>query len=166
MTFNGTMNFDEEFELQDYSYYGLTLKNTCFACPESYNVYCGDTLCGYMRLRHGWFRTEYYKTPDDGEIVYECYPKGDGIFDDEREEHLKKGAEAIIKQMDVRPMTKKLKTLEEHNKIATQINETGGNGIACPNCRSELFDSDAILLSSPQQYLTFCRECNYKGSRW
>jgi hypothetical protein len=53
-----------------------------------------------MRLRHGWFRTEYYKTPDDGEIVYECYPKGDGIFDDdEREEHLKKGAEAIAKQM-------------------------------------------------------------------
>ena len=67
---------------------------------------------------------------------------------------------------EARPMTKKLKTLEEHNKIATQINETGGNGIACPNCGSELFDSDAILLSSPQQYLTFCRECNYKGSRW
>jgi hypothetical protein len=63
-------------------------------------------------------------------------------------------------------MTKKLKTLEEHNKIATQINETGGNGIACPNCGSELFDSGTILASCPAQYLTFCRECNYKGSRW
>jgi hypothetical protein len=65
-----------------------------------------------------------------------------------------------------RPMTKKLKTLEEHNKIATQINETGGNGIACPNCGSELFDSGTILTSCPAQYLTICRECNYKGSRW
>jgi hypothetical protein len=68
-----------------------------------------------MRLRHGWFRTEYYKTPDDfGEIVYECYPKGDGIFeDDEREEHLKKGAEAIIKQMGSDKMFRTLQQLEQ-----------------------------------------------------
>jgi hypothetical protein len=54
-----------------------------------------------MRLRHGYFRAEYYKTPDDyGKIVYDCEPNGDGIFlGEEREEHLKKGAEAIIKQM-------------------------------------------------------------------
>jgi hypothetical protein len=95
--------FDDEFDLPDCSYYGLTLVNTCFACPEQYDVYYEDTLCGYMRLRHGWFRTEYYETPEDdgdGEIVYECHPKGDGIFDnDEREEYLKKGAEAIVKRM-------------------------------------------------------------------
>jgi hypothetical protein len=97
--------FDDDYDnyaFQDYSYYGLTLKRTCLACPEQYDVYYGDTLCGYMRLRHGYFRTEYYKNPDDdnGEIVYECYPKGDGIFDnEEREEHLKKGAEAIAKRM-------------------------------------------------------------------
>ena len=92
---------DNEFELPDCSYYGLILKNTCYACPEQYDVYYEDTLCGYMRLRHGYFRVEYYKTPDDkGEIVYECSPQGDGIFEnDEREEHLKKGAEAIAKQM-------------------------------------------------------------------
>jgi hypothetical protein len=100
------MIFDEDddydnYKFQDYFYYGLTLKRTCLACPEQYDVYYENTLCGYMRLRHGYFRTEYYKTPDDnGEIVYECYPKGDGIFDnDEREEHLKKGAETIVKQM-------------------------------------------------------------------
>jgi hypothetical protein len=63
-------------------------------------------------------------------------------------------------------MTKNLISLEEHNKRAMQINETGGNGIACPNCGNELFDSDGILLSSPPQYLTFCRNCNYKGSRY
>ena len=97
--------FDDDENEQDYSYYGLTLKNTCFACPEQYDVYYEDTLCGYMRLRHGWFRTEYYKTSEDkgnysGEIVYECYPRGDGMFlSEEREEHLKKGAEAIVKRM-------------------------------------------------------------------
>jgi hypothetical protein len=65
-------------------------------------------------------------------------------------------------------MTKKLISLEEHNRIATQINETGGNGIACPNCGSELFDSPSsiVLTSYPQQYLTFCRSCNYKGTRY
>jgi DNA-directed RNA polymerase subunit RPC12/RpoP len=66
----------------------------------------------------------------------------------------------------VRPMTKKLKTLEEHNKIATQTPQTQGNGIACPNCGSELFDTGVELLSYPPQYKIFCRECNYKGSRW
>lgn len=63
---------------------------------------------------------------------------------------------------------KKLISLEEHNKRATQPNETGGNGIACPNCGSELFDSvDSIVLTSmiPQYYI-FCRECNYKGTRY
>lgn len=96
---------DEDNEWKDYSYYGLNLKRTCLACPEQYDVFYEKTLCGYMRLRHGWFRTEYYKTPEDqdnysGKIVYECHPKGDGIFyDDEREEHLKKGAEEIMKRM-------------------------------------------------------------------
>jgi hypothetical protein len=94
--------FDCDEDWKDYSYYGLTLVRTCYACPEQYDVYYEDTLCGYMRLRHGYFRTEYYKTPDDdyGEIVYDCEPKGDGIFmNDEREEHLKKGVEEIVKRM-------------------------------------------------------------------
>jgi DNA-directed RNA polymerase subunit RPC12/RpoP len=65
-------------------------------------------------------------------------------------------------------MTKKLISLEEHNRIATQINETGGNGIACPNCDSELFDSpnNIVLTSWPAQYLTICKNCNYKGTRY
>jgi hypothetical protein len=63
-------------------------------------------------------------------------------------------------------MTKKLKTLEEHNKIATQTPQTQGNGIACPNCGSELFDTGVSLTSYPPQYKIYCRECNYKGSRW
>jgi DNA-directed RNA polymerase subunit RPC12/RpoP len=63
-------------------------------------------------------------------------------------------------------MTKKLISLEEHNRIARQINETGGNGISCPNCGSELFDTGVSLTSYPPQYIIYCRECNYKGTRW
>ena len=89
----------------DYSYYGLTLKNTCVLCPEQYDVYYGDTLCGYMRLRHGYFTTEYYENPRrvglSDEIVYHSDTKGGGRFlCEEREEHLKRGAEAIIKRID------------------------------------------------------------------
>ena len=61
---------------------------------------------------------------------------------------------------------KQLISLKEHNKRATTVNETGGNGIACPNCGSELFDSGATLLAWPAQYHIFCRECNYKGTRF
>ena len=63
-------------------------------------------------------------------------------------------------------MNKKLISLEEHNKIATQIDETGGNGIACPNCGSELFDSGLTLTLNPPLHLTFCRHCTYKGNRY
>jgi len=48
----------------------------------------------------------------------------------------------------------------------SQINKTGGNGIACPNCGSELFDTGVSLISYPPQYKIYCRECDYKGSRW
>ncbi len=64
-------------------------------------------------------------------------------------------------------MTKKLISLEEHNKRSTQINETVENGIACPNCGSELFDEPHIMLTSnPPQYKIFCKNCNYKGTRY
>ena len=71
---------------------------------EQYDVYYEDILCGYMRLRHGYFRTEYYPHSKQcifGDIVYDCEPKGKGRFmEDEREEHLKKGAKSIINQLD------------------------------------------------------------------
>lgn len=78
--------------------YGLVLKGRAF--PEQYDVTlvadadaAGDrprrepTVVGYLRLRHGHFRAE---APDcGGETVYEAWPKGDGMFDDdERLQHL------------------------------------------------------------------------------
>jgi len=65
-------------------------------------------------------------------------------------------------------MTKPLITLEEHNKQKLTIYETQGNGIACPNCGSELFDVNNMmaLASYPPQFAVFCRKCKYQGTRY
>ena len=59
---------------------GFTLKRTCFACPEQYDVLKDGAKVGYLRLRHGEFRADY---PDcGGETVFEGSPLGDGLFDE------------------------------------------------------------------------------------
>lgn len=77
----------------------IQLTMTCGACPEQYNAYYEGKQVGYLRLRHGYF---YVSTPDyGGEVVYEAYPKGDGIFEDEeREYYLKKARKSIKKYLN------------------------------------------------------------------
>ncbi len=65
-------------------------------------------------------------------------------------------------------MKKKLITLEEHNRksMSTQItNEPKLNGIACPKCGSELYDTNpmVVLTSYPPQKNIHCVECDYVG---
>lgn len=69
-------------------------------------------------------------------------------------------------------MTKKLKTLEEFNSGRYHVynfpmKEPVPNGIACPNCGEELYDSDpsVILNSNPPQKNTICFNCKYTGYR-
>ena len=70
-------------------------------------------------------------------------------------------------------MNKKLKLLSEHNAEAWQahknINNPVLNGIACPECGKELYDSNpmAILTSSPPQKNVHCsnKKCGYIGYR-
>lgn len=68
---------------------------TCGACPEQYDAMLDGKRVGYLRLRHGYF---YAAVPDvGGETVYESYPKGDGMFeDDERTTELNNALKAII----------------------------------------------------------------------
>lgn len=74
----------------------LTLKRTCFACPEQYDVFDerGNQVA-YFRLRHGQFRVN---VPDcGGDTIFVANPKGDGMFRmDEREEYLEKAKQAVI----------------------------------------------------------------------
>lgn len=73
----------------------LTLRETCGACPEAYDVYDGDTCVGYLRLRHGYFRADCH-----GETVYEGHPKGDGIFESgERAYFLNAACRAILAEL-------------------------------------------------------------------
>ena len=72
--------------------HGYRLDRTCFACPEQYDVYAGEHLVAYLRLRHGSF---YASCPDvGGDVVYEASPEGDGIFTDE--ERVRYLTEAIL----------------------------------------------------------------------
>ena len=65
---------------------------------------------------------------------------------------------------------KKLKTLDEHNGItwstAQIIDKPVKNGIACPKCGNELYDSYPMvtLTSYPAQKNIHCN-CGYKGFR-
>lgn len=59
--------------------HGYHLQQTCFACPEQYDVFDNhDKQVAYLRLRHGHFRAN---VPDVGGVeVYSAEPEGDGCF--------------------------------------------------------------------------------------
>jgi len=68
-----------------------------------------------------------------------------------------------------------MKTLDQFNTerrkfYATADNELGQprpNGISCPTCKTELFDSSPMLTltSSPPQKNIHCPKCGYTGYR-
>lgn len=85
-------------ESEDREYRGLIFRETCFACPESYDVIDKDgRKIGYVRLRFGYLRAERV---DTDEIIYEYTFDDDwkGMFADEAEcdYHLSKIADALI----------------------------------------------------------------------
>ena len=61
--------------------HGYRLQRTCHACPEQYDVFAGEHMVAYFRLRHGEFRVD---VPDcGGDTIYTAEPYGDGIFTEE-----------------------------------------------------------------------------------
>ena len=68
-------------------------------------------------------------------------------------------------------MAKKLITLQEFNSLARKsysFDDTPQpNGIACPKCGEELYDScpNATLTSNPPQKNIHCEKCGYRGYR-
>lgn len=61
---------------------GLDLVETCTSCPEQYDVFDGDTVVGYIRLRGGFF---YAAAPYCGGeyVLVEEFERHDGEFCDE-----------------------------------------------------------------------------------
>lgn len=76
----------------------FTLKMTCGACPESYDVYHEGKRVGSLRLRHRMFTAEY-----DGLVVYRTSTKGDGCFasEGERDYFLNEACKAILASMQI-----------------------------------------------------------------
>lgn len=98
-TKNIAKNMESNIKNAELLIHGYNLVLTCVACPEQYDVFDSKgTQVGYLRLRHGSFTVS---CPDyNGELVYQAYPKGDGIFeDDERIEHLTQAILAIQKHI-------------------------------------------------------------------
>lgn len=70
-------------------------------------------------------------------------------------------------------MSKKLKNLDEYNSQQNNLhwqlnsNEPQLNGIACPNCGEELYDSNPMmtLTSMPLKKNVHCSKCDYVGYR-
>lgn len=68
-------------------------------------------------------------------------------------------------------MNKKLKTLEQNNQEAydgiSNIDKPQLNGIECPRCGKELYDSNPymVLTSYPPQKQVHCGNCDYRGTR-
>lgn len=79
----------------DIMIHGYRLVRTCGACPEQYDVLDSQgNQVAYLRLRHGSYTVS---APDvSGEVIYQAFPQGDGIFeDDERVEHLEESIKHI-----------------------------------------------------------------------
>ena len=62
-----------------------------------------------------------------------------------------------------------LESLDDHNdKIVSKSAVQKANGIACPNCGKELFDtnSNMTLLTHPAKFTINCHNCAYIGFRY
>ena len=70
-------------------------------------------------------------------------------------------------------MEKKIKSLEEHDYERNSfnwninLNEPQLNGIACPDCGEELYDTDPmqVLTSNPPKKAIHCDNCGYRNYR-
>jgi hypothetical protein len=84
------MDIDSSFE-----YRGISLVETCSACPEQYDAFDGrGRQVGYLRLRHGYFTVD--APVCGGSRIYEASSIGDGIFhSSEREKFLCAAIDAI-----------------------------------------------------------------------
>lgn len=81
-----------------YKKYGLKIVCTCDCMPEQYEIFKDNVQVGYLRLRWGEFRIDY---PDcGGDVLLECFPDGDGIFEDyERFNYLSKAMRCILSHL-------------------------------------------------------------------
>lgn len=99
--------------------------NTCYACPEQYDVYRDNgQICAYVRLRWGNLYAEYPSI--DGEVIYNTHfsdnSKGNFDNDNERNHYLKEISEAI-KDKIVENMHIDYKEIDTEYEYLTDISQ-------------------------------------------
>lgn len=106
---------------------GLIVIQTCGACPEQYDVFKDGKQVGYLRLRHGYFRVNYPNP--GGEIIYEAEPKGDGIFESEKERdfYLDAATKAISKKINGIDISQDYQQLEDDIRMMNKFVEINQN---------------------------------------
>lgn len=78
----------------------VKLVETCPACPEQYDVHFRGRLVGYLRLRYGVFRADYYDRELGKLTCYRAEPEGQGRFaDNERGAYLTRACHAILQEV-------------------------------------------------------------------
>ena len=88
------MNVDgseEESENQEFKIGSVLFVQTCYACPEQYDVYIKKEQVGYIRLRHGRLSARYPDVAGDEVYSHSYDDKWQGCFDfpEDRMKHLK-----------------------------------------------------------------------------
>lgn len=76
---------------------GFEFRMTCMACPEQYDVFLGEELVGYVRLRWGCIRAEFPDVWRELVYVHEFNDPFMGCFDNEKQrmKHLKRIAKRL-----------------------------------------------------------------------
>ncbi len=141
--------------------------------------YCKEIGLSYSATLSEYSRYKGFsdKTEDDiRELYYNFLTDSDIILDDKFKKSTKNTEELINilckEQYEVeilnKYLTDNLISLEEHNSIINiSSHKLKLNGIACPNCGKELFDSqpDIILMTNPPKKHIECGNCGFEGYR-
>ena len=122
---------------------------------EGYPKEVIDELGEYFHYRM-WEAPEEIKTKKSERIIWDAAKAPDEF-------------PAPFKEM---PFKKPLKSLEQHNGervqgLSLDLLKPQKNGIACPTCGEELWDSNPMvtLTSFPAQKNIHCEKCKYSGYR-
>jgi len=83
---------------------GIRLVMICKLCPEQYIAYDENGLrVAYAQLRHGYFCVKGIGAW--GTVLYEAYPNGDGMFEDDERDHFLDEAIRAIRSYCLRRRT-------------------------------------------------------------
>lgn len=135
--------------------------NRCKTCKW----WAGPVKTSIIKDNSGYGKCEHLKLSDD--------THSDGAIDSEDYGGIYAGPEfgCVHHEAKEGVERKAMPTLKDFDKARfaqhCSTNKPGPNGIACPKCGAELWDSNpsCMLTSSPPQFDVHCPVCNHRDTR-